>query len=96
MAKNIKEESGLVILRSTQEDDLDFVVDVERESENAQYVGQWTKEQHRNSLFQEDMLHLMVEEKTTNELAGYVILRGLTNPNNSIEFMRVVISNKGK
>lgn len=96
MIRNIEEKSDLVILRNTQEDDLNFVVDAERESENAQYVGQWTKEQHRNSLFQEDILHLMVEEKITNKPIGYVVIEGLTNTNQSIEFRRVVISSKGK
>jgi len=85
-----------VILRNTREDDLDFVVDFEREPDNAQYVGQWTKEQHRNALFQEDVLHLIVEEKTTNKPVGYAIIAGLTNLNRNIKFRRVVISDKGK
>jgi len=29
-------------------------------------------------------------------LIGYVIIAGITNPNRNIEFMRVVISSKGK
>jgi RimJ/RimL family protein N-acetyltransferase len=94
--KEIVEKSDFIILRNTQEDDLDFVVDSERQPDNAQYVDQWTKEQHRNSLFQEDILHLIVEEKATNEPVGYVIIGGLTNPNQNIEFRRVVISKKGK
>lgn len=94
--KEINEQSDFIILRNTQENDLDFVVDSERLPDNAQYVGQWTKEQHRNSLFQEDILHLIVEEKSTNILIGYVILAGVTNLNQSIEFRRVVISTKGK
>lgn len=94
--RKIKEKSDLIILRNTQEDDLNFVVDCERKPENAQHVGQWTKEQHRSSLLQEDILHLIVEEKTINMPVGYVIIGGLTNPNRNIEFRRVVISNKGK
>lgn len=42
--KEIKEKSDYIILRNTQEDELDFVVDSERQLDNAQYVGQWTKE----------------------------------------------------
>lgn len=94
--KQVKEESDFVILRSTQEDDLDFVVDSERQPDNEEYVGQWTKEQHKNALFQEDILHLIVEEKTTNKPVGYVIIAGITNPNRNIEFRRVVILDKGK
>jgi len=94
--KHAEEKSDFVILRNTREDDLDFVVDFEQEPDNAQYVGQWTKEQHRNALFQEDILYLIVEEKTTNKPVGYVIIAGLTNFNRNIEFRRVVISDKGK
>jgi len=94
--KEIKEKSDLIILKNTQENDLDFVVDCEHQPCNAQYVGQWTKEQHRVSLFQEDILHLIVEEKYTNKPIGYVILAGITNPNQNIEFRRIVISDKGK
>jgi diamine N-acetyltransferase len=94
--KHVEEKSDSVILRNTREDDLDFVINSEGESNNAQYVGQWTKEQHRNALFQADILHLIVEEKTTTKPVGYVIIAGLTNPNRNIEFRRFVISNKGK
>lgn len=94
--KEINEKSDLIILRNTRENDLDFVVDYEHKPDNARYVGQWTKEQHRNSLFQEDILHLIVEEKSINKPIGYVILAGITNRNQNIEFRRVVISNKGK
>ena len=37
--------NNLIILRPTQEEDLDFVVKAENDADNAQYVGQWTKEQ---------------------------------------------------
>jgi RimJ/RimL family protein N-acetyltransferase len=94
--KNIDEKSDFIVLRNTKENDLDYVFDSEHESHNAQYVGQWTKEQHRVSLSQEDILHLIVEEKSTNKPIGYVILAGITNQNQNIEFRRVVISDKGK
>jgi RimJ/RimL family protein N-acetyltransferase len=94
--KEINEKSDFIILRNTKESDLDFVVNSERDPENAKYIGQWTKEQHRNSLSQKDILHLIVEDKSTNKLIGYVILAGITNINQSIEFRRIVICSKGK
>lgn len=89
-------ESDLMVLRNTKECDLDFVVKCEREPNNAQYVGQWTKEQHRNALVQEDILHLIVEDKTAKKNVGYIIIAGLTNSNRNIEFRRFVISSKGR
>lgn len=94
--KKIKEKSNLIILRNITEEDLEFVINSEHLPDNAQYVGQWTQEQHRNSLLQEDILHLIIEEKSTNKPAGYVIIAGITNGNKNIEFRRIVISEKGK
>ena len=94
--KEIKESSDYLILRNTKEQDLGFVIYSEHQPDNAQYVCLWTMEQHKNSLSQEDILHLIVEDKSTNKPVGYVIIAGITNPNHNIEFRRVVISNKGK
>ncbi|MDF2886391.1 MAG: family N-acetyltransferase [Lacrimispora sp.] len=93
--KEINEKSDIIILKNTQENDLDFVVECEHRPDNAQYVGQWTKEQHRVSMSQEDILHLSMVEASTNKLVGYVILAGITNPNHNMEFRRIVISDKG-
>ena len=94
--KQIYEESKTIILRNTKESDLDFVVKAEQQPVNAQYVGQWTIERHRDALSEEDVLHLVVEEKNTKKQVGYVIIAGLKNPNRNIEFMRIVISEKDK
>ncbi|PPK75491.1 RimJ/RimL family protein N-acetyltransferase [Lacrimispora xylanisolvens] len=93
--KEIIENTDIIILKNTQESDLDLVVEWEHQPDNAQYVGQWTREQHRVSLSQEDILHLSIKERSTNQLIGYVILAGITNPNHNIEFRRIVISDKG-
>jgi Acetyltransferases, including N-acetylases of ribosomal proteins len=84
-----------VTLKTTAKEDIDFIINSEREPANAQYVGQWTKEQHINALLKDDILHLTVVDKVQKPV-GYVIIAGLTNPNRNIEFMRVVISEKGK
>lgn len=94
--KRVFEQSDLIIIRNTQEQDLDFVYNTEHESENAQYVGQWEIEQHISALSQRDILHLTVEDVKAHNRMGYVIIAGLENPNNSIELKRIVISEKGK
>lgn len=80
----VNERSDLIIIRNTQENDLDFVCDTEHEPENAQYVGQWTKEQHLNALSQAEILHLTVEDAKSHKLVGYVIIAGVENPNRNI------------
>lgn len=93
--KNIICKSDIITLRKTGEDDLQFVISAEREQDNAQYVGQWTREQHMKALENEDILHLIVEDSNTAKYVGYVIMAGLQNTNNNVEFRRIVICNKG-
>ena len=93
---NIVGKSNIIILRKTQEVDLNFVVNSEREPINSQYVGHWTKEQHLNALAEKDILHLIVEDAITYKEVGYVIMAGLENLDHNIEFRRIVISDKGK
>ncbi len=95
MKKFIK-ESDLIRLRLTQYDDLEFVIGAENESENAQYIGNWSKTQHLESLSNSDILHLIIEDSKTGKHIGYITMAGLDNPNHNIEFKRFVICDKGK
>lgn len=95
MYKNLN-KSNKVILRDTEINDLDFVIKAEREEENARYVGQWSKEQHTNSLLNKDILHIIIEEAKSNKPIGYLILAGKENVNNNLEFRRIVICEKNK
>lgn len=94
--KYIIKESENIILRKTKVEDLEFVINAERQKENAQYIGQWTKDQHTNSLVNKDILHIIIEESATQKPIGYLIISGIENKNNSIEFRRFVICEKGK
>jgi len=78
----------------TEMEDIPFVVQAEKEQENARYIGQWSFEQHVCALDDADMLHVLVRN-IAGERVGYAILKGLQNPDDSIEFMRVVITSKG-
>ena len=94
--KKVIKESDLIRLRLTQYEDLEFVIGAENESENAQYIGNWSKTQHLESLSNSDILHLIIEDSKTGKHIGYIIMAGLDNPNNNIEFKRFVICDKGK
>lgn len=94
--KKVIMKSDLITLRLTQKSDLDFVIKVENETENAQYIGNWSKEQHLDSLKNPDILHLIVEDNKTNSSIGYIIMAGLENQNHNVEFKRFVICKKGE
>ena len=89
-------ENKQIRIRKTREGDIPFVLSQETHSDNAPFVGQWEEQQHRAALQDSDCGHWIVEDRATNRPAGYMILRGLQNPHGSIEFMRIVISEKRK
>jgi len=92
MSTFAKNDNIQIILTETQ--DIPFVIAAENKTENAQYIGQWSAEQHTNALNDPDMRHLLIQDIPGNRV-GYIIIRGLTNPNKSIELMRIVITSKG-
>lgn len=85
-----------ICLRRTLESDLDFVLDAELSDENSSFVIAWTHEQHKQALSNKDLLHLIVERCDDHKPVGYIILAGLEQPHQSIEFRRIVITDKGK
>ncbi|MBU9722729.1 MULTISPECIES: GNAT family N-acetyltransferase [Bacillaceae] len=89
-------ESKLLRLRYTSENDLDFVCKLESDKDNAKYILPWSLVKHEKALDDEDILHLVMEERVSNRLIGYMIIAGLQNPNKSLEFVRITIGDKGK
>ncbi|EMN7730504.1 GNAT family N-acetyltransferase [Bacillus cereus] len=90
------EGSDLINLRNTMKDDVDFIYNLESNTENSRFIIPWSKVKHLNSLNDDNILHLIIENKNNNKPVGYIILAGLRNPNQSMELMRITISSKGK
>lgn len=82
-------------LRRTTEADLDFVLDEEQAAENRAYVSVWTREQHGAALKSEDLSHLVIEN-ADGKRVGYIILAGLADANESVEFRRIVVTEKDR
>lgn len=85
-----------VRLRRTLEDDLDFVLRAEQSAENRPFVLLWSSEQHLTALTSEDIAHLIIEELSVGKRVGYIILAGLADKNQSVEFRRIVVTEKNK
>ena len=82
-------------LRKTTESDLNFVLETEQSAENRVFVSVWKRAQHLAALTDEDLLHLIIEN-SNSERIGYVILAGLTNENQNIEFRRIAVAQKNR
>lgn len=88
--------SNRLVLRRTQEKDVEFVLRAENDSTNSPFVGQWTRDEHINTFSNDDILHLIIESKFENIPVGFAIITGLKNPNRSILLKRIVVTSKGK
>ena len=87
-------ENDSIQIAYTRKQDIPFVVKIEREQENAMYVGQWSFNQHEEALNDADILHLLIKNSDEQNV-GFAIIKGMTNQNDSIELMRIVIASKG-
>jgi RimJ/RimL family protein N-acetyltransferase len=85
-----------VQLRPTTPEDLDFVLDAERDPDNARFILPWTREQHARALADPEVAHRILVHDSSPDRVGFVLLLGLTSPHGSLEFRRIVITAKGQ
>ena len=83
-------------LRRTTENDLPYVLLAEGHEDNRRFVTAWPEQKHRTALNDADIEHLILESKPNSQRIGFVILAGLQGKHRSIEFMRIVVTDKGK
>jgi RimJ/RimL family protein N-acetyltransferase len=89
-------ENPVIGLRNTLPAEIDLICELERHQDNKQFIIPYDKNRHLQVIENRDEEHLTVWDKESNQLAGFIILSGLTNPDLSLEFRRIVIQNKGK
>ncbi|HET6671420.1 MAG TPA: GNAT family protein [Pyrinomonadaceae bacterium] len=83
-------------LRRTTDKDLSFVLAAESDEENRPFITAWPEEKHRGAMDDANIQHLIIESIPNNQPVGFVILAGLQSEHRNIEFMRIVITEKGK
>jgi len=80
----------------TTENDLPYVLSAEGDDDSRRFIAVWPEEKHRAALDDTNIEHLIIESKPNSQPIGFVILAGLQGENRSIEFMRIVVTDKGK
>ncbi|MFU1792606.1 GNAT family N-acetyltransferase [Paenibacillus azoreducens] len=88
-------KSDQILLRRTQAEDLDFVLDTEAVEDSRRYVFTWPKEKHEFAMNNDDQLHIIIENMAGEKL-GYIILAGLRNEHHCIELTRINMASKNK
>ena len=84
-----------LLISKTKKTDIDKIVSLEKDYENAQFIFPNSKDEHYSYVTDENVEHLLLKS-ADNEFIGYAILAGLKNTNKSIELRRIVIKEKGK
>jgi hypothetical protein len=79
----------------TQAMDIDAVVAMENDIENAEFIFSNSTEEHLDLLRDDDIAPLVLKSENAQTI-GFVVLAGLKDKNESIEFCRIVINQKGK
>lgn len=83
-------------LRRTTEKDLQYVLSAEADEDSRPFITAWPEEKHRGVLDDTNIQHLIIESIPNNQRVGFVILAGLQSEHRNIEFMRIVITEKGR
>lgn len=86
----------MITARPTEESDLDFVLAAESHPDNWPFVGQWSREQHQQAMASADCAHRILCDPADMRAVGYTIVRGLENPDRTVELMRLVITEKAR
>lgn len=89
-------EYGGVRARKSRESDLEFILDMENDVENRDFVLQWPREKHLGLIMDENVGYLVFEAVGDRRLVGYAILRGWNSPERILHFNRLVIADKRK
>jgi RimJ/RimL family protein N-acetyltransferase len=84
----------MIRLRPTTDADLDMVLAAERHPDNYAFVGQWSRERHQQAIADPNAAHRIVERAEDGQAVGFIIICGLTSLHQSIEFRRIVITEK--
>jgi RimJ/RimL family protein N-acetyltransferase len=87
---------GNLKARKTTGADIDRVMAMERHSENADFVLQWSHEKHLELIADDFWGHWILEASDDGRMVGYAILRGVNRADRILQFNRLVIAEKGK
>jgi diamine N-acetyltransferase len=82
-------------LRPSKEPDLDMILKLESDRENFEFIRQWSRKKHLDAMADENIAHMIIETAGNKRPVGYIILLGLKDPDENIEFKRMVIAEKG-
>jgi RimJ/RimL family protein N-acetyltransferase len=94
-AMGMKFETQRFIVKEAGEDDLEYVMRLERAEENRDFVFQNTYEEHKSNIDSTENMLFIVQDRESSENAAF-ILCSYKIPYDSFELRRIVIETKCK
>ena len=86
----------MIRLRRTTPADLDFVLALEHHPDQKPFIGQWTREQHLETMARPDREHWIIERAEDAAPQGYVIVYDVRDAGYGIYIKRIAITEKSK
>jgi hypothetical protein len=83
-------------LRPTTADDLDFVLALERDAENAPFIGRWSREEHADAIAASDREHWIIARASDGARLGFLLAFDLRAPGFGVYVKRIAISEKSR
>ena len=84
-----------VRLRPTMSSDIEYVLSLENDPANLQFITPWERTQHEAAIRFPDFRHFIIEGGPGLDAAGFLILIGCRSQNQSLELKRMVVQSKG-
>jgi RimJ/RimL family protein N-acetyltransferase len=74
--------------------DIPAIMRVERVEGYARFIGRWDAEQHATEIEKPSSRYLVVRDET--DIAGFALLQGIGNANQSVRLRRIAVENTGR
>ena len=81
---------------NTEPRHLDEILRIESHSDNRDFVGQWSKDEHLDAISSDGHVHWVILDAVTRSVLGYVIHCDVKAENRSLWFRRIAIDSKGR
>ena len=97
MAETILIEGKRLRLRRATEDDIDYIIALEFEPENLQFIVPFDRKYQEKAAKSDGskLMNIIIEEQDTFIKSGYFMVEELDNPAKEMEWTHVVIGRKG-